>query len=303
MLQNQIDQFLEHLTHERNMSPHTLRNYASDLAQFRDHLCSIEKRPDVEVKEIDRLTIREWMASLHNDHKKTSVARKLASLRTFFQFLIREGIVDVNPAKLVATPKIERKLPNHLSMEDAVRFIETPDTNTDLGRRDRAIIEFLYATGIRVGELVSINLKDIDFRERLVRVTGKRKKQRIVPFHEHALQALMHYLSETRPAFLNNAPAAERDNQAVFLNYQGTRITTRSVGRMIDKYIKQCSDIHDISPHSLRHSFATHLLDQGADLRDIQELLGHALLSTTQIYTQVSMEKMIAVYDKAHPKA
>ena len=303
MLQKLIDQFLEHLTHERNMSPHTLRNYASDLAQFREHLCSIEKRPDVEVKDIDRLTIREWMASLHNDHKKTSVARKLASLRTFFQFLMREGIVEVNPAKLVATPKIERKLPNHLSMEDAVRFIETPDTNTDLGRRDRAIIEFLYATGIRVGELVNVNLKDIDFRERLVRVTGKRKKQRIVPFHEHALQALMHYLSETRPVFLNNAPAAERDDKAVFLNYQGTRITTRSVGRMIDKYIKQCADIHDISPHSLRHSFATHLLDQGADLRDIQELLGHALLSTTQIYTQVSMEKMIAVYDKAHPKA
>ena len=303
MLNELISKFLEHLTHERNMSPHTLRNYASDLAQFREHLCSIEKRPDVDVKEIDRLTIREWMASLHNDHKKTSVARKLASLRTFFQFLIREGIVDVNPAKLVATPKIERKLPNHLSMEDAVRFIETPDTNTELGRRDRAIIEFLYATGIRVGELVSINLKDIDFRERLVRVTGKRKKQRIVPFHAHALQALMLYLSETRPAFLNNAPAAERDSQAVFLNYQGTRITTRSVGRMIDKYIKQCSDIHNISPHSLRHSFATHLLDQGADLRDIQELLGHALLSTTQIYTQVSMEKMIAVYDKAHPKA
>ena len=303
MLNRLIDQFLEHLTHERNMSPHTLRNYAIDLAQFRDHLCSIEKRPDADIQDIDRLTIREWMASLHNDHKKTSVARKLASLRTFFQFLIREGVVDVNPAKLVATPKIERKLPNHLSVEDAVRFIETPDTNTDLGRRDRAIIEFLYATGIRVGELVSINLRDIDFRERLVRVTGKRKKQRIVPFHEHALQALMHYLSETRPAFLNNAPAAERDNQAVFLNYQGTRITTRSVGRMIDKYIKQCADIHDISPHTLRHSFATHLLDSGADLRDIQELLGHALLSTTQIYTQVSMEKMIAVYDKAHPKA
>lgn len=303
MLQKLIDQFLEHLTHERNMSPHTLRNYASDLAQFHDHLCSIGKRDDVEITDIDRLTIREWMASLHSDHKKTSVARKLASLRTFFQFLIREGVVETNPAKLVATPKIERKLPNHLSMEDAVRFIETPDTNTDLGRRDRAIIEFLYATGIRVGELVNINLKDIDFRERTVRVTGKRKKQRIVPFHEHALQALMHYLAETRPAFLNNAPPVMRDNQAVFLNYQGTRITTRSVGRMIDKYIKQCSDIHDISPHSLRHSFATHLLDQGADLRDIQELLGHALLSTTQIYTQVSMEKMIAVYDKAHPKA
>ncbi len=303
MLQKLIDQFLEHLTHERNMSPHTLRNYASDLAQFRNHLCSIEKRDDVDIKVIDRLTIREWMASLHDDHKKTSVARKLASLRTFFQFLVREGIVDVNPAKLVATPKIERKLPNHLSMEDAVRFIETPDTNTDLGRRDRAIIEFLYATGIRVGELVNIDLKDIDFRERLVRVMGKRKKQRIVPFHDHALQALMHYIAETRPVFLNNCPPSTRNANAVFLNYQGTRLTTRSVGRLIDKYIKQCADIHNISPHSLRHSFATHLLDQGASLRDIQELLGHALLSTTQIYTQVSMEKMIAVYDKAHPKA
>jgi integrase/recombinase XerC len=303
MLSQHLNQFFEHLTYERSMSPHTLRNYASDLGQFREFLCSIEKRDDVPISDIDRLTIREWMASLHNDHKKTSVARKLASLRTFFQFLVREGIVETNPAKLVATPKIERKLPNHLSMEDAVRFIETPDLNTDLGRRDRAIIEFLYATGIRVGELVSINLKDIDFREKLVRVTGKRKKQRIVPFGEPSLQALMHYLAETRPAFLNNCPPAMRDPQAVFLNYQGTRLTTRSVGRLIDKYIKLCADIHNISPHSLRHSFATHLLDQGADLRDIQELLGHALLSTTQIYTQVSMEKMIEVYDKAHPKA
>jgi len=303
MLNDYLNQFLQHLKYERNVSAHTLRNYASDLDQFKEYLFKIEKRSDVPVKEIDRLTIREWMAGLHNDHKKTSIARKLASLRTFFQFLVREGVLETNPAKLVATPRIERKLPNHLSMEDAVRFIETPDTNTDLGRRDRAIIEFLYATGIRVGELVNINLQDIDFREKLVRVTGKRRKQRIVPFGEPALHALMHYLEQTRPVFLNNCPAAERDNNAVFLNYQGTRITTRSVGRMIDKYIKQCADIHNISPHSLRHSFATHLLDGGADLRDIQELLGHARLSTTQIYTQVSMEKMIEVYDRAHPKA
>ena len=303
MLNDYLDQFLQHLKYERNVSAHTLRNYASDLDQFKEYLFKIEKRSDIPVGEIDRLTIREWMAGLHNDHKKTSVARKLASLRTFFQFLVREGVLETNPAKLVATPRIERKLPNHLSMEDAVRFIETPDTNTDLGRRDPAIIEFLYATGIRVGELVNINMQDIDFREKLVRVTGKRRKQRIVPFGEPALHALVHYLEETRPVFLNNCPAAERDNNAVFLNYQGTRITTRSVGRMIDKYIKQCADIHNISPHSLRHSFATHLLDGGADLRDIQELLGHARLSTTQIYTQVSMEKMIEVYDRAHPKA
>ena len=304
MLEEYLQQFLQHLRYERNVSQHTLRNYSSDLEQFRDYLFKIDKRTDIPVSDIDHLTIREWMAELHADNrKKTSIARKLASLRTFFQFLVREGILENNPAKLVATLRVERKLPNHLSMEDAVRFIETPDLNTDLGKRDRAILEFLYATGMRVGELVNLNLKDIDFREKLVRVTGKRNKQRILPFGEPSLQALMYYLNETRATFLNNCPPAERDEQAVFLNYQGTRITTRSVGRMVDKYIKLCADIHDISPHSMRHSFATHLLDSGADLRDIQELLGHARLSTTQIYTQVSMEKLIEVYDRAHPKA
>ncbi len=304
-LESHLEQFLQHLRYERNVSDHTLRNYSSDLGQFRDHLLSKSNGADVPVNEIDHLTIREWMASLHGDNKKkTSIARKLASLRTFFQFLIREGVQENNPAKLVATPRIERKLPTHLSIEDAVRFIETPDLNTDLGRRDRAILEFLYSTGMRVGELVTLNLRDIDFREKLVRVTGKRKKQRILPFGDPAAQAVMFYLTETRLTFLNNCPPTERDEQAVFLNYQGTRITTRSVGRMVDKYIRLCAEINrDISPHSLRHSFATHLLDSGADLRDIQELLGHARLSTTQIYTQVSMEKLIEVYDKAHPKA
>lgn len=302
--QASLTEFLQHLKYERNMSAHTIRNYESDLEQFREFLFSIEKREDIPIEQVDRLTIREWMASLHSaGRKKSSIARKLASLRTLFQFLIREGRLESNPAKMVATPKIERKLPTHLSMEDAVRFIETPDLSTDLGRRDRAILEFLYATGIRVGELVNIDLNDIDVRERTVRVFGKRRKERIVPFHDTALQALMLYINETRPIFLANAPLAARDDKACFLNYQGTRITTRSVGRMIDKYIKQCADVHKISPHSLRHTFATHMLDSGADLRDIQELLGHARLSTTQIYTQVSMEKMIDVYSKAHPKA
>ena len=302
--QNSLTEFHQHLKYERNVSAHTLRNYESDLEQFRQFLFSIEKRNDFPIEEIDRLTIREWMADLHAaGKKKSSIARKLASLRTLFQFLIREGKLESNPAKMVATPKIERKLPNHLSMEDAVRLIETPDLNTDLGRRDRAILEFLYATGIRVGELVNIDVTDIDLRERMVRVFGKRRKERIVPFHEHALQSLLLYLSHTRPLFLNKARPTVRDEKACFLNYQGTRITTRSVGRMIDKYIKQCADVHKISQHSLRHTFATHMLDSGADLRDIQELLGHARLSTTQIYTQVSMEKMIDVYSKAHPKA
>ena len=304
MLLEATNEFLQHLKYERNLSAHTIRNYESDLEQFRSFLCGIEKREDIPYAEIDRLAIREWLANLHAAGKqKSSIARKLASLRTLFQFLIREGKLESNPAKMVATPKIERKLPNHLSMEDAVRFIETPDLNSELGRRDRAMLEFLYATGIRVGELVNIDVADIDLRERLVRVFGKRRKERIVPFHEHSLEALLLYLTRSRPIFLNNASATIRNDKACFLNYQGTRITTRSVGRMIDKYIKQCADVHKISPHSLRHTFATHMLDSGADLRDIQELLGHARLSTTQIYTQVSMEKMIDVYSKTHPKA
>jgi integrase/recombinase XerC len=311
MFEEHLREFLEHMRYERNLSVHTLRNYASDLGQFHDFLAPVidEKtleRRALNLRDIDHITIREWMSELHSaNKKKTSIARKLASARTFFQFLVREGKLEMNPAKLVSTPRIERKLPNHLSMEDAVRFIESPDAGSEMGKRDRAILEFLYATGVRVSELTKLNLRDIDYENKSVRVTGKRRKQRIVPFGDHALTALKNYLN-IRPNFLQHAPPAAvdgRDDQAVFLNYQGTRITTRSVGRMVDKYIRQCADIHDISPHSLRHSFATHLLDSGADLRDIQELLGHARLSTTQIYTQVSMEKLIEVYDKAHPKA
>ncbi len=301
-------QFLEHLRYERNVSEHTLRNYASDLLQFLDHIAPADPatglRQQPEIEQIDHITIREWLAVLHSaQKKKTSVARKLAALRTFFQFLVREGVLKLNPAKLVATPRLEKKLPSHLSIEDAIRFIETPDISTDLGKRDRAILEILYGAGLRVSELVGLDLGAIDFTGKLLRVTGKRRKQRIVPFGDPALHALSEYLLYARPNFIAQAPIGERAAPAVFLNYQGTRITTRSVGRMVDKYIKQCSDVHDISPHSLRHSFATHLLDSGADLRDIQELLGHARLTTTQVYTHVSLEKLIEVYDQAHPKA
>jgi integrase/recombinase XerC len=302
-----VAQFLEHLRYERNVSEHTLRNYAIDLGQFLDHLAPADartgERREVDIRQVDHITIREWLSDLHDaQKKKSSIARKLAALRTFFQFLIREGAVEANPAKLVSTPRLEKKLPNHLSVEDAVRFIETPDAATDLGKRDRAILEMLYGTGVRVSELVKLDLRDADLKNRMVRVKGKRRKERIVPFGEPALHALLGWLT-VRQNFLNNAPPAEREAEAMFLNYQGTRITTRSVGRMVDKYIKICAGIHNISPHSLRHSFATHLLDSGADLRDIQELLGHARLSTTQIYTHVSMEKLIEVYDKSHPKA
>jgi len=298
-----IEQFLEHLRYERNVSAHTLRNYSSDLEQFVQFLTAGEKRKAPEVSEIDHLTIREWMAALHTAQKsKRSIARKLAALRTFFQFLLREGVLEMNPAKLVSTPRLEKKLPKHLSIEDAIRFIESPDPETDLGKRDRAMLELMYATGVRVAELTTLNLADVDFRNQLIRVTGKRRKQRIVPFGDPAGEALRNYL-KVRDKFLFNAPVSKRDDEALFLNYQGTRITTRSVGRMVDKYIRLCAGMHNISPHALRHSFATHLLDSGADLRDIQELLGHARLSTTQVYTHVSMEKLIEVYDKAHPKA
>ena len=302
-----IEQFLEHLRYERNVSAHTLRNYSSDLEQFLDHIAPADpatrKRNTPEVTEIDHLTIREWLAALHTaQKKKASIARKLAALRTFFQFLVREGIVELNPAKLVATPRLEKKLPTHLSVEEAIRFIESPDLETDLGKRDRAMLELMYATGVRVAELTTLNVLDVDLGNRLIRVTGKRRKQRIIPFGDPAEDAIRSYLS-VREKLLFNAPISKRDEDALFLNYQGTRITTRSVGRMVEKYIRLCAGMHNISPHALRHSFATHLLDSGADLRDIQELLGHARLSTTQIYTHVSMEKLVEVYDKAHPKA
>lgn len=302
-----LTQFLEHLRYERNVSEHTLRNYQSDLEQFLDYLAPADsktgKRTEPPLAEIDHITVREWLATLHAaQKKKTSIARKLAALRTFFQFLVREGMLEMNPAKLVSTPRLEKKLPKHLSVEEAVKFVEMPNLETDLGKRDRAMLELMYATGVRVAELTKLNLGHIDFKNRLIRVTGKRRKERIVPFGEPALVAVKMYL-DVRDGLLNAAPVSEREPEALFLNYQGTRITTRSVGRVVEKYIRMCAGRYDISPHALRHSFATHLLDSGADLRDIQELLGHARLSTTQVYTHVSMEKLIQVYDKAHPKA
>ena len=260
-------------------------------------------RTPPDLRQVDHITIREWLSRLHSEQKtKASIARKLAALRTFFQFLVREGVIELNPAKLVSTPRLEKKLPKHLSIEEAIKFIETPDKETDIGKRDAAMLELLYATGVRVSELTKMDVKDVDFKNRLIRVSGKRRKERIVPFGEPALEALRSYL-DVRERYLNNAQVSEREDQALFLNYQGTRISPRSVGRMVEKYIRICAGMHDISPHALRHSFATHLLDSGADLRDIQELLGHARLSSTQIYTHVSMEKLVDVYDKAHPKA
>jgi integrase/recombinase XerC len=305
-MQDYISRFGDHLKYERNVSEHTLRNYMSDLDQFLDFLCPLDaagNRRPVDIKQIDHITIREYLSRLYQEkRKKTSIARKLATLRTFFKFLCREQVLEMNPAKLVSSPRLEKKLPKVLPVDDVIRFIETPDTDTVLGKRDRAILEMLYATGCRVAELAGMNLDDVDFRNETVRLRGKRRKERIVPFGSKAKEALQTYLG-VRGELLIEAPESERDVMELFLNYQGTRITTRSVARMLDKYVKECAMAHGVSPHSLRHSFATHLLSAGADLRSIQELLGHARLSTTQIYTQVSMEQLMQVYDKAHPKA
>ena len=305
-MQDYIDRFAEHLKYERNVSKHTLRNYLSDLEQFRDYLCPADangNRRHIDVAQIDHITIREYLSGLYQDkRKKTSIARKLATLRTFFKFLCREQVLEMNPARLVSSPRLEKKLPKALSIDDVIKFVETPEADTVLGKRDRAILELLYASGMRVAELTGLNLDDVDFNHESVLVRGKGRKERVVPFGSKAKQAMQTYLA-VRGELLVEAPEDLRDPMAFFLNYQGTRITTRSVGRMIDKYVREAALAGGVSPHSLRHSFATHLLSAGADLRAIQELLGHARLSTTQIYTHVSPEKLMEVYDKAHPKA
>src|SRR5258705_932145 len=217
-----LTQFLEHLRYERNLSEHTLRNYQSDLEQFHDYLAPADlktgKRTEPALAAIDHITIREWLASLHTAQKrKSSIARKLAALRTFFQFLVREGLLQTNPGKLVTTPRLEKKLPQHLSVEEAIRFIESPDADTDLGKRDRAMLELMYATGVRVSELTKLNLGDVDPGNKLIRVTGKRRKERIVPFGEPALEALRSYL-RVRDVLLRQAPISHRDEKALFLN-------------------------------------------------------------------------------------
>jgi integrase/recombinase XerC len=292
-----INQFLDHLRYERKVSDHTLRNYNIDLTQFYDFLApelTAGSRPAVNLRAIDTLVIRNFVAKLNErQKKKTSIARKLASLRTFFNFLCREGLMDLNPAKLVASPQLEKKLPNALTLEEALRFLELPDTDTILGKRDRAILELLYGTGLKVSELVNLNLTDIDFNNQSLRIKITRRKERIVPFGKPAMETLRAYLG-IRGELLAEAIDDLQDPLALFLNYQGTRLTARSIGRVIDKYTEMAGDIHHISPHSLRHSFATHLLMAGADLQAIKELLGHSQVSTTQQYIQLAQEKKTA---------
>jgi len=303
-----IEKFIEHLRYQ-NASPHTLRNYASDLQQFFSYLTGTPEggqREAPELEPIDNLTIREFLGALYQkDNKKSSVARKLATLRSFMKFLSLQEVLEANPAKNVASPKLESRLPDYMTIDAVANLVEAPDADTDTGKRDRSILELLYGAGLRVSELVGLNLGDISLGEGLVRVVGKGRKERIVPFGKRAAEALEAYLQVRGTRFRANKSLQTRDQagEAVFLNVRGGRLTARSVGYIVDHHVGQLAQRLKIHPHTLRHSFATHMLSAGADLRAIQELLGHESLSTTQKYTHVSVEQLVRVYQSCHPRA
>jgi integrase/recombinase XerC len=305
--------FLEHLRLNENASPHTVRAYESDLSQFLTFVAGHLNRKvsTLAPGDLDHLQARAFMGELHRrGNSKASAARKLAAIRTFGRYLRREGVIDGDPGALVGTPKRERRIPAHLGVDEMAKLLEMPDTASPLGRRDRAILELFYASGLRLSELVGLDLDDVNLSTRVVRVLGKGGKERIVPFNRSAAEALRAWLAD-REAFVPTethaagarGPDRRRRRDPLFLNYQGGRLSTRSVDKLVRRYVSGCSARHGISPHALRHSFATHLLQAGADLRAIQELLGHARLSTTQRYTHVNAAQLLDAYRKSHPKA
>lgn len=305
-MESLLKTFSTYLKVERNVSENTYRNYISDLRQFLDFLrdqkfCTGEGNEDLDVTKINHVVIRAYLGELYKKNKKTSIARKLASLRSFFKFLTRKEGLSANPAAMVFTPKQEKHIPTFLPVDEIFRLVEKPGNSTILRRRDRAILEVLYSCGIRVSELVDINIDDLDFNLGIIKVRGKGKRERIVPIGKKAIEALKDYLEDLGE--LREKVSHEGTESPVFLNFRGGRLTSRSVARIVKKYISECAIMRNISPHSIRHSFATHLLDAGADLRSIQELLGHASLTTTQRYTHIGIDKLMEVYDKAHPRS
>jgi integrase/recombinase XerC len=297
--------FLEHLRLNRNASRHTVTAYGNDVAQFLKFAALSQGKTleALEPADIDITAIRGFLGELHRRRLSASSAgRKLSALRTFIKYLKREEVLETDPGALVAAPKRGETIPAHLTMDEMNRLLEMPDASSALGRRDRAILELFYASGLRLSELVGLGMEDIDLSRRMVRVLGKGGKQRLVPFNTATRDAIRDCLKD-RTA-LSTAQGQGRGASApLFLNYRGGRLSTRSVDRLVRRYVAACGARFGISPHALRHSFATHLLSRGADLRAIQELLGHARLSTTQRYTHVNAQQLLEVYRKSHPRA
>jgi len=323
-----IHKFLDYLKYERRFSEHTAKCYGADLTQFGEFLKGAsesdhsgaelissshhEAEPatavatQVDIK-VDQLllsvqvdSVRSYLGLLtEKQYSKATIARKLATLRSFYKFLVKRNHVSSNPVVSIRTPKQEKKLPRFLEYEEVKKLLSTPPVNTWLGARDRAILETLYSTGIRVSELVALNMDDIDFLGEVVHVRGKGKKERITPIGSSALQVIQHYMEYRNKRAQSNG---NFDSKVLFVNKHGRRLSTRSVRRKMDKYLKMSGLDPDISPHTLRHSFATHMLNNGADLRSVQELLGHQSLSTTQIYTHLTTTRLKEVYDNAHPR-
>lgn len=305
MAARDIDSFLGYLQSVRRLSDNTLRAYARDIQQFAEFLAgALGEGGAFKWRGVDYPLIRRYLSYLQQgQYSRKSVARKLSSLRSFFGFLLREGKVQANPAAAAATPKLAKRLPRFLYDDEIMAFLQAPDTDIPLGQRDRAIFETLYASGMRVAELVSLGVFDVDFGTREVRVIGKGDKERIVFIGQHCVNALRRYMDNGRDVLLAEARRRGRQtaDEALFLNKWAGRLSARSVRRLFNKHLLTASLQLDVSPHVLRHTFATHLLDGGADLRVVQELLGHASLSSTQIYTHVTLNQLKREYEAGHP--
>jgi integrase/recombinase XerC len=308
--------FLKFLALNRNVSPHTVRAYESDLSQLLVHLAAAQgvKRSELEPVSLDRAAIRSFLSELHaNGQSRATAARKLAAVRTFLKYLRREELIENDPGALIGTPKREVRMPAHLSEEEMTQLLDTPDVSGPLGRRDRAVLELFYASGLRLAELAGLDVEDVNLSAKMVRVLGKGGKQRLVPFNGSTAAAIRIYLKD-REMLVRQQPSpgsalrasqrrVDQRREALFVNYRGGRLTVRSIDRLVRRYVAAAGPQTGISAHALRHSFATHLLQRGADLRAIQELLGHARLSTTQRYTHVNATHLLEVYRRAHPRA
>jgi integrase/recombinase XerC len=315
-MRDHLRAFLEYLKLNRHLSPHTVRAYESDITQYLAFLAAEKGRKMSQLRpaDLDMTSARAHITGLNAAGKaRSSVARKLSALKTFVRYLRREEVIEHDPTAMAVAPRRDHTIPVFLSEPEILRLIETPDTGDPLGRRDRAILELFYASGLRLSELVAVDLEDINLSGRMVRVMGKGRKERLLPFNRSAADAIRLWMKDRAVILAGRPPKAavspkhaqraKADREPLFINYRGTRLTDRSVDRLLRKYVARCSTRMGISPHALRHSFATHLLQRGADLRAIQELLGHAALSTTQRYTHVNAAQLIEVYRKSHPRA